>query len=213
MYCQLSFPKQYEGLAVPDVHKYWQATHSGRFIDWCFHRDTKLRTQLEQARSKVPLSGTPWCYEALPHALKLHPLKWPTTRICLHLFVHTSLSSWDSPLIPVLGNPQFHDATFKTLCDSGRYRTSHFLTDTAWPSISSLTCPLGPFGLDLWRALQLHHFLHSLLSPRDFSLTTLEEYCSENGVLPEDCSKMYRSHGSGRFSLFSSCFYHSSKNV
>lgn len=88
---QLSFLKQYEGLAVPNVHKYYQANHLGRFIDWCCHWDTKLWAQLEQAQSKIPLSSLPRCYEVLLHALKLLPLMGHTTWLCSHLFTSTSL--------------------------------------------------------------------------------------------------------------------------
>lgn len=63
----------------------------------------------------------------------------------------------------------------------------------AWPSIPSLMDPFGPFSLNFWRALQLHHFLHPLPVPWEFGcrLTTLEEYCSDEGVLPQVLSKMY----------------------
>lgn len=95
---QLTLPKQYGGLAVPDVHKYYQATHLVRLIDWCHHQNTKLWSQLKQAESSVPLPGTPWCYEQLPYEVKSHPLLEPTTRICSNLITRTSLISGLPPI-------------------------------------------------------------------------------------------------------------------
>lgn len=63
---RLSLPKQYGGLAVPDVLKYYQATHSGRRIDWCHHCDIKLWAQIEHAQTDIPLKSALECYEALP---------------------------------------------------------------------------------------------------------------------------------------------------
>lgn len=52
---RMTIPKQYGGLAVPDVVKYYQAVHVGRVIDWCRHTEFKLWTELEQEFSVVPL--------------------------------------------------------------------------------------------------------------------------------------------------------------
>lgn len=41
--------------------------------------------------------------------------------------------------------------------------------------------------------MQLHHFLHSIANPSQFSrsLTTFEDYCLDEGVLPQVLSKTY----------------------
>lgn len=53
----------------------------------------------------------------------------------------------------------------------------------------------GLFRLTFWRALQLHHFLCSLPYPQGFGRqqTTFEEYCSDEGTLPQVLSKSYSS--------------------
>lgn len=80
------------------------------------------------------------------------------------------------------------------MSDAGRFQASHFLMSEGWPPVTTLTNPSCQFNLDFWRALQLHHFLHSLPSPTNFHqpLTTLEEYCTEDGILPHVLSITYK---------------------
>lgn len=70
---QLSLPKQYWGLADPDVLPGNISTNLGRFIDWCCHYDIKLWAQIEQAQTDMPLKSALWYYEALSYALKMYP--------------------------------------------------------------------------------------------------------------------------------------------
>lgn len=47
----LTFPKQYGGLAIPDVYKYYQAAKLSRINDWCRHGDHNMaesETSIEQ---------------------------------------------------------------------------------------------------------------------------------------------------------------------
>lgn len=104
---KLTLSKQYGDLAIHNVLKYYQATHLGRLCDWRRHYAVKLWAQIEQAQTDISLKCAPWCYKALPCALKSHPLLGPTVRISSHLFTQASLSSHDCPLRPILGNPQF----------------------------------------------------------------------------------------------------------
>lgn len=121
----LSLPKPHGGLAMPEVHTYYHATHLSRLIDWCRHKDTKLWTQLEQAQSETPLHRAPWCYTALPSDLKRQPLIDNTIKICAQLITTSSLITRDSPLRPILGNPQFEpgirDKRFRDLGEAGPY--------------------------------------------------------------------------------------------
>lgn len=102
----LSLPKQYGGLAVPDMYKYYQAVHLGRLLDWCQHGDLKIWPGLEQAQSRELLHRAPWCFRDLASNTKLHPTIGPTLHICYNLS-KGKLSTQDSPLVPILGNPQF----------------------------------------------------------------------------------------------------------
>lgn len=47
----LTLSKRLGGLALPDVRKYFQATHLSRFIDWRWHYKVKLWAQLEQSQT------------------------------------------------------------------------------------------------------------------------------------------------------------------
>ena len=49
---QLMNTKRQGGLGVPDIRKYYYATHLNRLIDWNRHSDTKLWVQIEQAQYK-----------------------------------------------------------------------------------------------------------------------------------------------------------------
>lgn len=131
---------------MPDICKYYQAIHLGRLIDCCWHQDTKVWSQLEQAQSDIPFHRSPCCYQSLSINMKHHPLIGPTTRLCLHLFTQASLSSPDSQLFAILGNPLFtlgyQDATFQKRIESGFFQASHFLSIGNWPSIPALTNPI-----------------------------------------------------------------------
>lgn len=120
-----------------------------------------------------------------------------TLRVCSRPVFPTSLSTRDSPQFPILSNPAFTpdmgNRNFPTLLQDGLYQTSHFLSTDGWPSITTLISQTGQFKLPFWKALQLHHFLHSLTNPQTFksSLTTFEDYCLDEGTLPQILSKTY----------------------
>lgn len=128
---QLTLPKLYGGLAVPDLRKYYNATHLTRLIDWNRHQSIKLWTQLEQTQCEIPLNRSPWCYDVLPRIIKNHPLIDVTARTCTSLFTRHRLTSLDSPLRPILGTPEFTpgytDPIFHSLRHSNYFQASHFL--------------------------------------------------------------------------------------
>lgn len=146
------------GLALPDIWAYYLVVHLGRLIDLCRHHETKLWAQLEQAQSIVPLGKTPWCFSALPE-LKRHPLIGNSIRICAQLVSRPSLSSPNSPIYTILGNPQFtsdlHDVVFRGLSDAGLHQASHFSSGGRLKTITELSDPTGPFCLDFLKSLQL----------------------------------------------------------
>lgn len=184
----LILPKPHGGMALPDIRTYYYATHLSRLVDWCRHYKTKLWTQLEQAQSGVPLSRA-------PPQIKRHPLIGTTARISARLMSKASLSTQNSPLRPILGNPQFapglNDGIFRGLNGAGLYQASHFSSGGKWKSFSELTDPTGPFRLDFLRS---YHFLHTMEPPpaNDQPLTILEELCADEGVLPHTLSLTYK---------------------
>lgn len=193
----MTLPKQHGGLAFPDIRAYYQAIHIGRIVDWCRHSRSKLWALIEQAQTCIPLSKALWCYDHLQPPLKSHPLIGTTLRIGSVASKQYSLSSSDSPLFPILGNPQFSPGlclhTFGKLRRTGITQASHFLVNGRWPSIKELMTEEGPFKLTLWPALQLRHFLDTIPNPRNFtrSLTRFEEYCSDEGNITRVLSKIY----------------------
>lgn len=160
---QLSMPKHYGGVALPDIRRYYHATHLGRMIDWHRHKESKLWAQLEQHQTNIPLQSAMWCYDSLPLELKAHPFIGNTIKQCLQATLQTSLTTTESPLTPILGNPKFPpgigSGRFQTLRSTGCDRASQFVRQDRWPSIEELMDPAGPFTLIFWNAAQIHHFL------------------------------------------------------
>lgn len=93
-----TLPKYHGGTAVPDVHKYYQAAHMGRLIDWCRHVELELWPQIDQSQSTVPLRCAAWCFADLSPNLKTHPTLGPTLSICSWICSTTSLSVHSPPL-------------------------------------------------------------------------------------------------------------------
>lgn len=193
----LSLQKQHGGMAMPEIKTYYQAVHLSRLVDWCRHQETKLWPQIEQSQSDIPLNRAPWNGSTLPTRIRSHPLIGPTTSICTRLISQTSLSTKNSLLRPILGNPQFTpgiiDPTFRTLRNSGMYQASHYSNGGRWATLAELSDPNGIHRLDFLRASQLAHFLSSLTPPTvtDPPHTTFEEICMESGVLPHTLSLTY----------------------
>lgn len=166
---QLSRPKLYGGIALPDIRKYYQAVHLGRVVDWQRHKEIKLWAQIEQHQSTIPLQTAIWCWDSLPLDLKSHPLIGNTIKQCLQATLQASLTTKESPLTPILGNPKFppgiNSRQFQTLKDSNYVGASQSVRQDKWPSIPELMDPIGPFKLEFWSAVQIHHFLQTFPNP------------------------------------------------
>lgn len=152
---------------------------------------------MEQTQSEASLKGALWCFDRLPSTLKSHPVIGTTLRVGVSPLFTNFQSTSNSPLYPILGNPAFPPGIEQTgygiLKSTGRDRASRFLPDNNWPSLQYLTLERGQFQLSFWTAIQLHHFLHSIPNPAQFNrdLTTFENYCNDEGILPQVLSKTY----------------------
>lgn len=158
---------------------------------------TKLWKQIEQAQSDITLKSALWCYDSLPPGLKSHPLLGTTLRHGSQVIMHSSLTSSNSPLFPILGHPNFtpglHSVEFDILRGSGTDHAAKFVIAGSWPTLPELTEVTGKYQLPFWKAVQLHHLLHLIPGPQDLSrpLTTFEEYCTGTEPLAKPLSKMY----------------------
>lgn len=110
---------------------------------------------------------------------------------------YSSLSTRNSALRPIIGNPQFEpgmrDKPFRDLSKAGMHQVSHINNMGRWKTVAELSDCGGLYRLDFMRALQLSHFLASLPPPNDTNqpLTTFEELCTETGVLSHTLSLTY----------------------
>lgn len=140
---QLSLCKQYSGLALLDIQKYYQAIHLGRVIDCQRHSNFKLWAQMEQTQINIPLKSAIWCYDTLPQELKYHPLVGTTLQLSSQASLQAFFTSRDSLLLPILGNPQnppgLQSSEFKNLRHLNYDHASKFIVAGRWPSIMELT--------------------------------------------------------------------------
>lgn len=156
--------------------------HLGRIIAWNQRGRTKLWTHLEQGQTGIPLKGDIWSFDQLPLILKSHS----TTLLTI------SLSTRDFPFSQ-------YWVTRRSLLDLSNQITRHFFLQpeterrNQWPSIQALMSETGHFQLPFWNALRIHNFLQSLANPAKFNrtLTTFEDYCIDEGALPQALSKIY----------------------
>lgn len=170
-----------------------------RLVDWCRHASFKIWPKIEQSQCEVPLRRAVWCFGDLSSALKKHPTLGPTLRICSRICSTTLLSSVNSPLYPIVGNPRFppglQEGPFRKLSDSQCFQASHFIqiATGTWPSLPELTSSNDRFCLDFWSAAQLRHFLNTLPPPDRFqrTLTPLEQLCEGTGPCSHLISQMY----------------------
>lgn len=193
---QMTLPKQYGELALPDIRIYYLASHLGRILDWRRNKQSKLWVQLEQSQSHIPLgeqcgatvtSHIDW---NLTHSLV------PLWRIAPKLlFIH--LSRRKILLFSILGNTKFgpglSPTEFPSLRESGIDHAARFVLAGKWPFISDLCNSVGNYHLPFWKAVQLHNFLHSLPDPQDFAReqTPFESLCAEDTPLAHILSQTY----------------------
>lgn len=156
-----------------------------------------LWVQIEQSQTHILLKGTLWCYDDLPSGLKAHPLIGTTLRHSHLITSQKSLAFKTSPLFPILVHlnfePGLHPAEYPTLRSSDCDHAAKFVINRKWPSILELTEATGNFQLPFWKAAQLHHFLHSIPDPQDFTrqLTTFEDLCLGIDPLAHILSQTY----------------------
>lgn len=103
------------------------------------------------------------------------------------------LTTADSPLLLIVGNPDFPPGLTDRSLARGYFQASHFVSNGRWLTLERLTDIQSPFQLTFWTVVQLHHFLHSLTAPGAFSrdLILFEECLHRGGRLPRPLSKVY----------------------
>lgn len=79
---RLTLPKYKGGIALPDLRRYYRATHLARIVDWNIHHTVKDWTTLEHPINPHSLRSVPWLHPR--HVLsqtKRHPLIGPTLEV------------------------------------------------------------------------------------------------------------------------------------
>lgn len=104
----------------------------------------------------------PWITSPLPKELCVHPTLGSILQVSQEIFQSSPVSPVPSPLIPILGNPEFipglHMGNFIALSTQGYNHLSDFLTSEGTLMSSDLAHLADP-SLDFWGELQLCFFL------------------------------------------------------
>lgn len=78
----LTLPKNKGGIALPNLRRYYWATHLSRVVDWNIHHTVKDWFTLEHLVSPQSLSSLPWMHpKYISSHTKLHPLTGPTLEV------------------------------------------------------------------------------------------------------------------------------------
>lgn len=90
-----------------------------RLVDWCRNREKKQWVGLEQEMVDAPLKRLPWYIKTRDLRIKKYTPVDVTLRMCLYAFKELKLSTFPSPLYPIIVISDFHlgkvDDRFKIL--------------------------------------------------------------------------------------------------
>lgn len=162
----LTLRKERGGVGFPDPVGYYEASHLARVVDWCVLQKDKPLIHMEQATITIPLEGIVWLSDVeIPQAVRRHPTVGATLRSIKKIFKKTEISTYPSPMIPILGTPSFEpgltDQGFKDLRRRGTSRLIHFSTDNHVMTSGEIERVFSG-DLNLFRRSQINAFLQSI---------------------------------------------------
>uniref|UniRef100_A0A8C5PAU0 Reverse transcriptase domain-containing protein n=1 Tax=Leptobrachium leishanense TaxID=445787 RepID=A0A8C5PAU0_9ANUR len=164
----MMLPKQAGGVAYPDVCRYFLASHLIRVVEWSTGGRGALWLDLEGDAVTVPLWALPWISRSdRPGDVTSHPLLAATLRVWDRTARSHRLSTFPSPLLPLMHNPAF-PANLRmslrgSLGDPRRVRVIHLTRDSVLhPPWVISPRPTPPTILELFNYRQLTHYLRSL---------------------------------------------------
>lgn len=105
---RLTLPKNKSGIALPDLRRYYWATHLTRVVDWNIHHVVKDWVTLEHSITPHCLRSLPWIHpRCVSSQTKLHPLTGPTLAVAHTSTKTTNPTPWLSLLTQLRANPDF----------------------------------------------------------------------------------------------------------
>lgn len=159
----LYMAKHRGGVGLPNMKAYYRATHLTRLIDWYCHAEAKQWVTMELEDSGGTAKSWPWLATPIPKTLTDHPTLGSTLQVARETFRKTSISPTPSPMIPILGNPDFppgcQGPIYRSLSDENRWPHLHdFLGPNGQLNAAAGLEDLNP-PLDFLSRLQLHNYL------------------------------------------------------
>uniref|UniRef100_A0A8C5LWN9 Uncharacterized protein n=1 Tax=Leptobrachium leishanense TaxID=445787 RepID=A0A8C5LWN9_9ANUR len=167
-YCAMTRPKRVGGLAVPDFHLYYQASHLLLVVEWTGGGRHALWQDLELGATPHPTGVLPWIDPARRSPqVHRHPYIGTTLRVWRSTMRRASLSTYPSPLLPLEDNPAFpagvHPLIQHRLGGARWPRAFHFLSgqDLSPPWDNRLR-DNSLSMLERFNFTQISHYLRSL---------------------------------------------------
>uniref|UniRef100_A0A8C5MBI0 Reverse transcriptase domain-containing protein n=1 Tax=Leptobrachium leishanense TaxID=445787 RepID=A0A8C5MBI0_9ANUR len=196
----MSRPKSAGGLALPDWTSYYQAAHLIRVVEWSTGGRQALWQDLEEAASHHDLAVLPWIAPAKRSTdASRHASVGATLRVWASVTRRRAFSTYPSPMLPLLHNPDFRVGLHPDL--RGRLgptripRATHFIVgQNLSPPWDRTTPTVAPTILERFNYLQLTHYLLSLPARHRLTrpLTTFEILCQSGRPLSHGISVVYR---------------------
>uniref|UniRef100_A0A8C5QU70 Reverse transcriptase n=1 Tax=Leptobrachium leishanense TaxID=445787 RepID=A0A8C5QU70_9ANUR len=195
----LTRPKSAGGVALPDLHKYYFASHLLRLTEWSTGGRRPLWLDLEEVSPEVHLWALPWIAKSnRPDALRTHPLITATLRVWDSTITKRQLSSYPSPLLPLADNPAFpvglHPTLGSRILCPNYPRASAMLKDATYqPPWEQTPGPNPATFSEQFNYFQILHYLRSLPGQHRIlrTLSTFERLCVSITVLKHGVSILY----------------------
>lgn len=194
----LYLTKSRGGVGLPDIKAYYRAVHLTRLVDWHCHAEAKHWVAMEEEDSGGSAKSYPWITSSLPKDLIEHPTLGNTLTLVRDAFRRSSVSPQPSPMVPIIGNPEFppgvQSPQLKRLAMGTKCRLHNFLGPNGQLSLEAGALVTDP-PLDFWSGLQLRNFLRSSLRKSGITrnLTELELICHRGEPIRHCLSLMYSS--------------------
>uniref|UniRef100_A0A8C5MTU0 Reverse transcriptase domain-containing protein n=1 Tax=Leptobrachium leishanense TaxID=445787 RepID=A0A8C5MTU0_9ANUR len=196
-YATLCKPKLCGGLALPDTNLYYYAAHLARIVDWATSSPERRWLDIEEILMDQPLWTLPWIsWSAARPFAQLTSLPGITLHIWQTIRLKFALSTYPSPLLPLLDNPDLPISVLPALVDcftdSPRFRVLHVFRDETFRPLECQDQTEPSFALR-FNYFQIKSFLKKLKGNTSMTrqLTQFESICLRAAPLAHSISLLH----------------------